>query len=76
MLDNKNDILGYSRTLEGKTFYTVINNKNKDTELHLDLSKYSTQDKELTDLLTYKKVSGADNRYTLKLQRYGVVILQ
>ena len=76
LLDNKNDILGYSRTLEGKTFYTVINNKNKDTELHLDLSKYSTQDKELTDLLTYKKVSGADNKYTLKLQRYGVVILQ
>jgi cyclomaltodextrinase / maltogenic alpha-amylase / neopullulanase len=76
LLDNKNDILGYSRTLEGKTFYVIMNNKNKVAELNLDLTKYSIQEKELTDLLSGKKIKVINDGCKLHLPEYGVVVLR
>ena len=76
LIDNTNKILGYSRTLDGKTFFIVINNKSESSDLNLDLSKYSMQGKELTDILTNKKIKAKDNIYKLQLPKYGAAILQ
>ena len=76
LIDNTNKILGYSRTLDGKTFFIVINNKTESSDLNLDLSKYSTQSNVLTDLLTGKKIKVKDNICKLQLPEYGAAILQ
>ncbi len=76
LIDNTNKILGYSRTLDGKTFFIVINNKSEGSDLNLDLSKYSTQSNVLTDLLTGKKIKVKDSVCKLQLPKYGAAILQ
>jgi len=76
LIDNVNKIIGYSRTLDGKTFFIVINNKPESSDLNLDLSSYSERGKSLTDLLTNKKIIAEDNVYKLQLPGFGAAILQ
>ena len=74
-IDNKNKILGYSRTLDGKTFYVIINNNSVSKELNLDLSKEPIKGNKLNDKLSRMVIKASDNRYKFKLPAYGVVIL-
>ncbi len=75
LIDNPNKILGYNRTLNGKTFYIIINNKSANADLSIDLSKGSIQG-QLKDMLSGKIIKGSHNKYNLQLPGYGVAILQ
>ena len=76
LIDNPNKILGYKRTLNGKIFYVIINNKSEKADLDFDLNKDSIQQKRLTDLISGKKINISYNKYKLTLPGYGVAILQ
>ena len=76
LIDNPNKILGYSRTLTDKTFYIIVNNKSESTDLNIDLSKDSIRQKQLTDLISGKKINISNNKYKLTIPGYGVAILQ
>ena len=76
LLDNKNDLLGYSRSFEGKTFFIVINNKSESSDFNLDLSKYSIKGMELTDIISGKKFKVNNDSCRLQLPEYGVAVLQ
>ena len=75
LIDNPNKILGYNRTLNGKAFYIIINNKSANADLSIDLSKGSIQG-QLKDMLSGKIIKGSHNKYNLQLPGYGVAILQ
>ncbi|MGA8264865.1 MAG: glycoside hydrolase family 13 protein [Ignavibacteriaceae bacterium] len=75
LIDNPNKILGYNRTLNGKAFYIIINNKSANADLSFDLSKGSIQG-QLKDMLSGKIIKGSHNKYKLQLPGYGVAILQ
>ncbi len=76
LIDNQKKILGYSRTLSGKTFYIIINNKSTNAELSIGLEKYSIALNKLTDMITGKNVIALNNKYKIALPPYGVAILQ
>ena len=76
LIDNPNKILGYSRTLTDKTFYIIVNNKSESADLNIDLSKDSIRQKQLTDLISGKKINISNNKYKLTIPGYGVAILQ
>ena len=76
LIDNPDKVLGYSRTLTDKTFYIIVNNKSESADLNINLSKESIQQKQLTDLISGKKINISSNKYKLTIPGYGVAILQ
>ncbi len=76
LTDNKHKILGYSRTLNGKTFFVIVNNKGKSAEVVLNLSKYKKTNSVLRDLISGKRIEGFSHNYKLELPAFGVALLR
>ena len=76
LINNDKKILGYSRTLNSEAVFVLLNNKNKEEEIILDLNKLNYSSRELFNLLNGNKIKGRNNNYKIKLKPYGIVILK
>ncbi len=76
LTDNTNKILGYSRTLNDKTFFVIINNNGQRKQVVLNLSKYKKTNSKLRDLISGKWVKGFSLNYKLELPPFGVAVLR
>ncbi len=76
LINNDKKILGYSRTLNSETIFVLINNKNKDEEITLDMNKLNDRNKELINLLNENSIRGENNLYKIELKPYSIGILK
>ena len=76
LIDNNKKIICYSRTLGSETVFVIINNKDENDEVNLNLEKFNVADKELTNLLNKNTIKGKDNIYSVKLKPYNLAILK
>ena len=76
LIDNENKIIGFSRSLDSETIFVVINNKNMNDEVNINLEKFKIDNKKLTDLLDTSAIKGKSNIYKVKLKPYGLAILK
>jgi cyclomaltodextrinase / maltogenic alpha-amylase / neopullulanase len=76
LIDNDKKIIGYSRTLGSETIFVLINNKDMNDEVNLNLEKFETANNELTELLDKSTIKGKNNIYKVSLRPYGLAILK
>ncbi|MFZ0455871.1 MAG: glycoside hydrolase family 13 protein [Ignavibacteriaceae bacterium] len=75
LINNDKKIVGYSRSLNLKTFFIIVNNKNKEDKINIDLANFDIPANKLTDLLNENIVDGREGIYNINLRPYGIVIL-
>ncbi len=68
-------IIGYSRSLNSKTIFIIINNKNQKDKITIDLADFEVPENKLTDLLNKNIIDGQEGKYKINLKPYGIVIL-
>ena len=76
LIENDKNIIGYSRSFDSKTIIVLINNKNRNESINLDLDKFQFHDTMLTNLIDKKIIEGKDKKYKIDLKPYGIVILK
>ena len=76
LINNDKKIIGYSRSLDSTTIFVLVNNKNKNEELTLDLNKFENHIKNLINLLNEHSMKGENNNYKVELGPYGIAILK
>ena len=76
LINNDKKILGYSRSFNSENIFVLINNKNKDEKITLDLNTQGSRNKELVDLLNKNTIKAENNIYKIELKPYGIVILK
>ena len=76
LIDNKNKVLGYERTLDGKKMFIILNNQNKSTEFKLNLNKMLPDGNTLKDMIDEKTFNVEDGIIDLPLEPYQILILK
>ena len=76
LIDNKNKVLGYERTLDGKKMFIILNNQNKSTEFKLNLNKMLPDGNTLKDMIAEKTFNVEDGIIDLPLEPYQILILK
>ncbi|MEJ2614857.1 MAG: alpha-glucosidase C-terminal domain-containing protein [Ignavibacteriaceae bacterium] len=75
LINNDKKIIGYSRSLNSKTFFIIINNKNQNDEININLNDFNITRNKLTDLLNKNIIANQEGEYKINLKPYGIVIL-
>jgi glycosidase len=75
-INNGSKILGYSRTLESKTVFIILNNDSANKSIEIKLEATDNKGKVLTNLIDGKRVTGKDNNYKIDLLPYQIMILR
>ena len=75
LINNDEKVLGYSRTLNGKTVYVLLNssNGNKTVKTGLEPGKNKAA---MTDLIDGSKISPEGNKYEINLKPYQIMVLK
>ncbi len=76
LIDNEKKIIGYSRTLNAKTIYIILNNSSEEKSLITVLGTQNNDKKLLTDLIDGNKFSSSNNTYKIDMQPYQIMILR
>ena len=75
LINNDKKIIGYSRSLNSKTFFIIINNKNQNDEININMNDFVIIGNKLTDLLNKNIFENQEGKYKINLKPYGIVIL-
>ncbi|MHB1687293.1 MAG: glycoside hydrolase family 13 protein [Ignavibacteriaceae bacterium] len=76
LINNSEKVLGYSRTLNGKTIYVILNNSNKNKSVETKLETNNNDGNVLTNLIDGKKITGKNNNYKIDLKPYQIIVLR
>ena len=75
-INNGSKILGYSRTLESKTIFIILNNDSANKSIEIKLEANDNKGNVLINLIDGKRVTGKDNNYIIDLLPYQIMILR
>jgi glycosidase len=76
LIDDENDIICYQRSLADEKVFIILNNKNTDGEIKLDLGLLLSNDGALIELIEGKEFRTSGKKIGLPLQPYQVLILK
>ena len=76
LIDNRNDILGYTRTSGEETIIVIINNNNETSSVTLDLTQISAAGESLTDLVTGDIALPCNSIYSFSMKPFQICILK
>ncbi len=75
LINNVEKIIGYSRTLNEKTIYIILNNSDEKRSLKTNVEN-SNNNEVLTNLIDGNKFTCNNSTYTIDLQPYQIMILR
>ena len=76
LIDNKNKVLGYERTLENEKMFIILNNQNESTKIKMNLNKMLPDGNTLKDMIDEKTFNVEDGIIDLPLEPYQILILK
>ena len=76
LINNSEKVLGYSRTLNGKIIYVILNNSDKNKSVEAKLGTNNSGGNILTNLINGKKITGKNNTNKIDLKPYQIMILR
>ncbi len=75
LVNNSDKVLGYSRTMNGKTIFVILNNSGGKKSIETKLVSESLDKNIFTNLVDGKKIKAKENMFTIDLQPYQIMIL-
>ena len=76
LIDNDKKIIGYSRSFNSETIIVLINNKNGNDSINLNLDRFQFHNATLTNLIDKEVIEGKNKTYKIDIEPYGIVILK
>ena len=76
LVDNLGKVLGYNRSLAGKTISVIINNNDEEKSIGIKLEKMKEGGGVLTNLINGKKITGKNHNYKIELKPYQIMVLE
>ncbi|MCL5028656.1 MAG: alpha-amylase family glycosyl hydrolase [Bacteroidetes bacterium] len=76
LVDDTDKVLGYSRSLAGKTISVIINNNDEGKSVNIKLEKINEGSGVLTNLINGEKITGVNYNYKIDLKPYQIMVLE